>query len=47
MEIVAHGLWAAAADEGRISIGWTVWWIACPDVLAFGLLAYGQKTRSR
>ena len=43
MEIVAHGLWAAAgavaaskAAKRRISIGWTVWWGVFPDVLAFG-----------
>jgi hypothetical protein len=43
MEIVAHSLWAAAADitakrtsTARISIGWSVWWTAFPDVLAFG-----------
>jgi hypothetical protein len=46
MEIVAHGLWAAAAavtanrKTGKsIRIGWTVWWAAFPDVLAFGLPA--------
>ena len=43
MEIVAHGLWAAAAaitakrtSTARISTGWSVWWTAFPDVLAFG-----------
>ncbi|MEO8593820.1 MAG: hypothetical protein ABI759_10905 [Candidatus Solibacter sp.] len=43
MEIVAHGLWAAAAAitanrsaAARISIPWGVWWTAFPDVLAFG-----------
>ena len=43
MEIVAHGLWAAAAaiaakrsGKARVSVGWTVWWAAFPDVLAFG-----------
>lgn len=43
MEIVAHGLWAAAAaitakraTTARISVGWSVWWAAFPDVLAFG-----------
>src|SRR5258708_40204850 len=43
MEIVAHGLWAAAAavtakraTTGRVSVAWTVWWAAFPDVLAFG-----------
>jgi hypothetical protein len=45
MEIVAHGLWAAAAaitakrtTKARVSIGWTVWWTAFPDVLTFGPL---------
>ncbi len=44
MEIVAHGLWAAAAAVGarrttrvRPNIAWTVWWAAFPDVLAFGM----------
>src|ERR1039457_2077237 len=43
MEIVAHGLWAAAAaitakrtTHARVRVGWTVWWAAFPDVLAFG-----------
>jgi hypothetical protein len=43
MEIVAHGLWAAAAaitakraTTARVSVGWTIWWAAFPDVLAFG-----------
>ena len=43
MEIVAHGLWAAAAAitakrsaKIRVHVGWTVWWTAFPDVLAFG-----------
>jgi hypothetical protein len=43
MEIVAHGLWAAAAamtakkaTTARVSVAWTVWWTAFPDVLAFG-----------
>jgi hypothetical protein len=43
MEIVAHGLWAAAAaitakrsTTASIHVGWTVWWAAFPDVLAFG-----------
>jgi hypothetical protein len=43
MEIVAHGLWAAAAaitakraTAASVSVGWTVWWAAFPDVLAFG-----------
>jgi hypothetical protein len=44
MEIVAHGLWAASAvvaarkkTHVRPHMGWTVWWAAFPDVLAFGL----------
>lgn len=43
MEIVAHGLWAAAAAitakrsmRADVAIGWTVWWGTFPDVLAFG-----------
>ena len=43
MEIVAHGLWAAAAaitakrsTTARVNIAWTVWWAVFPDVLAFG-----------
>lgn len=43
MEIVAHGLGAAAAaisakrtTSARIRVGWTVWWAMFPDVLAFG-----------
>ena len=43
MEIIAHGLWAAAAAIGvqrstkaGIRVGWAVWWAAFPDVLAFG-----------
>lgn len=43
MEIVAHGLWAAAAAIAakrsagiRLRVGWTVWWACFPDVLAFG-----------
>jgi hypothetical protein len=43
MEIVAHGLWAAAAaitakrsTGARVPIGWAVWWGVFPDVLAFG-----------
>lgn len=42
MEIVAHGLWAAAAaitakrrTDVRVRVAWTVWWAAFPDVLAF------------
>jgi hypothetical protein len=43
MEIVAHGLWTAAAAITankktliRLSVGWAAWWGAFPDVLAFG-----------
>ncbi len=43
MEIVAHGLWAAAAAitakrtaRPKLRLGWTVWWGVFPDVLAFG-----------
>ncbi len=43
MDIVAHGLWAAAAAitarrsiRTSIRVGWTVWWGIFPDVLAFG-----------
>ncbi len=43
MEIVAHGLWAAAAAitakrsaKAPLRIGWSVWWGVFPDVLAFG-----------
>jgi len=43
MEIVAHGLWTAAAAitakrslNARARAGWTVWWGVFPDVLAFG-----------
>ncbi|MFB3825432.1 MAG: hypothetical protein ACE15B_01640 [Bryobacteraceae bacterium] len=43
MEIVAHGLWAAAAAiavknsaRPKLRPGWTVWWGVFPDVLAFG-----------
>ena len=43
MEIVAHGLWAAAAaviakrtTGARVHVGLAVWWTAFPDVLAFG-----------
>jgi hypothetical protein len=49
MEIVAHGLWAAAAvvaarrsTARRISLPWTIWWAAFPDTMAFGpSVAYG------
>jgi hypothetical protein len=43
MEIVAHGLWGAAAAiaarrtiKTPVSVGWTVWWAVFPDVFAFG-----------
>jgi hypothetical protein len=43
MEILAHGLWTAAAAitakrsiPARLSIGWSVWWGVFPDVMAFG-----------
>ncbi len=43
MEIVAHGLWAAAGAitvrrfaVPKLSIGWSVWWAVFPDVFAFG-----------
>ncbi len=43
MEVVAHALWASAAvitarrgTKASIPVGWTVWWAAFPDVLAFG-----------
>jgi hypothetical protein len=43
MEIIAHGLWAAAAaitanrtTTVRVRVAWTVCWTAFPDVLAFG-----------
>lgn len=53
MEIVAHGLWTAAAAlaakpsfSARIHIGWTVWWGVFPDVLAFGpMIAAGAWLR--
>jgi hypothetical protein len=48
MDIVAHGLWAAAAaitanraTTARVSVAWTVWWTAFPDVLAFGPYVVG------
>jgi len=43
MDIIAHGLWAAAgvtaarkAAHARIRLGWTVFWAMFPDLLAFG-----------
>jgi hypothetical protein len=43
MDIVAHGLWTAAAAIAvkksagiDVRTGWTVWWGVFPDVLAFG-----------
>jgi hypothetical protein len=43
MEIVAHGLWGAAAAItskrlrlARPRFGWALWWSVFPDVLAFG-----------
>ncbi len=43
MEVVAHGLWAAAAGisasrSGLVTlrVPWAVWWAVFPDVLAFG-----------
>jgi len=43
MDIIAHGLWAAAgataarkSANARIRVGWTVWWAMFPDLLAFG-----------
>ena len=43
MEIVAHGLWAAAAaiaakrsTHASVRVGWTIWWSVFHDVLAFG-----------
>lgn len=53
MEIVAHGLWAAAAGIAakksmgiRLRLGWTVWWACFPDVLAFGpMIAAGLWLR--
>jgi hypothetical protein len=43
MEVVAHALWASSAvmtakrcTKAHIPAGWTVWWAAFPDVLAFG-----------
>ncbi len=53
MDIVAHGLWAAAgavtarkSAAARIRVGWTVWWAMFPDLLAFGpLVAIGLWLR--
>jgi len=43
MDIIAHGLWAAAGATAatksagaRIRLGWTVFWAMFPDLLAFG-----------
>jgi hypothetical protein len=43
MDMVAHGLWTAAAAltanksaGANIRVGWAVWWGVFPDVLAFG-----------
>ena len=43
MDIIAHGLWAAAgvtaarkSANARIRLGWTVFWAMFPDLLAFG-----------
>jgi hypothetical protein len=43
MDIIAHGLWAAAGTTAarksanvRIRLAWTVWWAMFPDLLAFG-----------
>lgn len=43
MEIIAHGLWAAAGaiavkrtTKVRLRPAWLVWWAVFPDVLAFG-----------
>lgn len=43
MDIVAHGLWAAAASITakrtggvKLRVGWTVWWAVFPDMAAFG-----------
>jgi hypothetical protein len=43
MEIVAHGLWAAAGAIAAkrsagvsLPVSWTVWWSVFPDVFAFG-----------
>jgi len=43
MDIVAHGLWAAAAATAtkrsaaaNVRVGWAVWWGVFPDLIAFG-----------
>ena len=43
MDIIAHGLWAAAgataarkSANARIRLGWTGFWAMFPDLLAFG-----------
>jgi hypothetical protein len=43
MDVIAHGLWAAAAAIGkrnlagkRLPVGWMTWWAMFPDVFAFG-----------
>lgn len=52
MDIVAHGLWTAAAatvakrSGAHIRIGWAAWWGMFPDVLAFGpMVAIGLWMR--
>lgn len=53
MEIVAHGLWTAAAAIAargstgvHLRTGWAVWWGVFPDVLAFGpMIAAGLWLR--
>jgi hypothetical protein len=54
MEIVAHGLFAAAAGIAvkrstkiRVRLGWLAWWAVFPDVLAFGpMIAVGLWLRA-
>src|SRR5512135_3378127 len=48
MDIVAHGLWAAAgaitarrAGGVPVRTGWALWWAVFPDVLAFGPMLAG------
>lgn len=43
MDVIAHGLWAAAAASGkrtlagrRLPVWWMTWWAMFPDLLAFG-----------